>query len=325
VWSNQQNVTKRLDNQGTFYLAFQHLTVRFLATNFAITLNKHHFYMIELNQSITPAIKYRKDYRPSDYLITKTQLKFQLFEQFVLVTAELNIRRNPIYRNQSLVDLCLDGIELELVSIKVDNKIISEQDYAITADQLVLSKVSKSFVLTTEVKIYPAKNTSLEGLYLSNGKFCTQCEAEGFRKITYYLDRPEIMSEFFVSVEADQSDFPLLLSNGNPVSSKSLKNNRHIAHWHDPFPKPCYLFALVAGDLDCLQDKFITMSGREVTLKLFVDKGKLEQCRFAMASLIEAMKWDQQRFGREYDLDLYMIVAVSDFNMGAMEKLHIIK
>ena len=309
----------KLEEQNAFYLAFQDLTVRFLATNFAITSSKLYFYMIDLNQPRTPPIKYRKDYRPSDYLITKTQLNFQLFDEYVLVTSELKIHRNPIYNNQPLVDLCLDGIQLQLVSIKVDNKILSEQDYVITKDQLVLSKVNKSFILTTEVKIYPARNTSLEGLYLSNGKFCTQCEAEGFRKITYYVDRPEIMSEFFVSIEADQSNFPLLLSNGNPTSSMNLENNRHIAHWHDPFPKPSYLFALVAGDLDCLQDKFITMSNRKVILKLFVDRGKLDQCRFAMDSLIEAMKWDEQRFGREYDLDLYMIVAVSDFNMGAME------
>ncbi|MCF6194316.1 MAG: aminopeptidase N, partial [Kangiellaceae bacterium] len=213
--------------------------------------------MTESNQPTTPLIKYRKDYRPSDYLISKTQLNFQLFKDFVLVTSELNISRNPIYSDQPSVDLCLDGIELTLVSIKIDKEILSEQDYVVTEDQLILSKVNKSFVLTTEVKIYPARNTSLEGLYLSNGKFCTQCEAEGFRKITYYLDRPEIMSEFFVSIEADQSNFPLLLSNGNPISSVNLENNRHIARWHDPFPKPCYLFALVAGDLDCLQNKFI--------------------------------------------------------------------
>ena len=275
--------------------------------------------MIEQKQPATPLVKYRKDYRPSDYLITKTQLNFQLFENYVLVTSELNITRNPIYSNQPLANLCLDGVQLELKSIKIDNELLTEDDYEIAVEQLILKKVSNSFVLTTEVKIYPANNTSLEGLYLSNGKFCTQCEAEGFRKITYYLDRPEIMSEFFVSIEADQSDYPLLLSNGNPTDGKVLDNNRHVACWHDPFPKPSYLFALVAGDLDCLQDNFTTMSNRQVSLKLFVDKGKLDQCRFAMDSLIEAMKWDEQRFGREYDLDLYMIVAVSDFNMGAME------
>jgi len=275
--------------------------------------------MTNANQSNAPNIKYRKDYRPSDYLINKTKLDFELEQEFVIVTSQLSIDRNSVYHAEPLTDLELDGVQLELLSIEVDGETLEQCDFTLTNQQLIIHKVKPSFCLTTRVKIYPDANTSLEGLYLSSGKFCTQCEAEGFRKITYYLDRPEIMSEFHVSIEADKSSYPLLLSNGNPVSRRDLADNRHVVHWHDPYPKPSYLFALVAGDLDCLHDKFTTMNNRKVKLQLFVDKGKLEQCRFAMDSLIEAMKWDEQRFGREYDLDLYMIVAVSDFNMGAME------
>jgi len=266
-----------------------------------------------------PAVKYRKDYQPSQYLIKKTRLKFDLFNDHVVVSAALNIERNPLDQHSSLLPLVLDGIELELLEIAVNGEDLIEDDFVLDKEYLTLHKVSQQFLLTTKVKIYPNKNTSLQGLYLSNGKFCTQCEAEGFRKITYYLDRPEVMSEFFVTVEGNKTDFPLLLSNGNPVESGQLENNRHFANWHDPFPKPSYLFALVAGDLDCLEDNFKTMSGRPVNLKLFVDKGKLDQCRFAMDSLIKSMRWDEDEFGREYDLDLYMIVAVGDFNMGAME------
>lgn len=266
-----------------------------------------------------PAVKYRKDYQPSQYLIKKTRLKFDLYNDHVVVSSTLNIERNPQDQRPSLLPLVLDGVELELLEISVNGEDLSQDDFVVDKEFLTLHKVSQKFLLTTKVKIFPNKNTSLQGLYLSNGKFCTQCEAEGFRKITYYLDRPEVMSEFFVSVEGDRAAYPLLLSNGNPVESGELENNRHFANWHDPFPKPSYLFALVAGDLDCLEDDFETMSGRQVKLKLFVDKGKLDQCRFAMDSLIKSMRWDEEEFGREYDLDLYMIVAVGDFNMGAME------
>ncbi len=266
-----------------------------------------------------PVVKYRKDYRPSQYLIKKTQLNFELFDEHVIVSSTLKIERNPLDQHPSLLPLVLDGIELELLDISVDGENLTQKDFVLDKEFLTLHKVSKQFSLTTKVKIYPNKNTSLQGLYLSNGKFCTQCEAEGFRKITYYLDRPDVMSEFLVYVEGDKRDYPLLLSNGNPIGSGELENNRHYTNWHDPFPKPSYLFALVAGDLDRLEDQFTTMSGRQVKLELLVDKGKLDQCRFAMDSLIKSMHWDEQEFGREYDLDLYMIVAVGDFNMGAME------
>ena len=266
-----------------------------------------------------PLIKYRKDYQPSQYLIEKTNLRFQLFENYTFVYAELIVKRNPLDKNQSLMPLQLDGVELELIEVFFDDEPLNKDDYIINAESLIINKTAEEFRLKTKVKIHPEKNTSLEGLYTSGDKFCTQCEAEGFRKITYYLDRPEIMSEFFVRVEGDQKSYPLLLSNGNPTNRGELSNNRHFVEWHDPFPKPSYLFALVAGDLDCLEDTFTTMSGRQVKLELYVDKGKLDQCSFAMESLIKSMRWDEEKFGREYDLDLYMIVAVSDFNMGAME------
>ncbi len=271
------------------------------------------------NTAQTPQVKYRKDYQPSQYLIKQTKLKFELHNEFTLVTSLLTIERNPNDPREVLEPLVLDGIELTLESISVDGQPLSSADYQVDDEYLTLHKVAEKFTLLTQVKIYPQNNKSLEGLYTSSNKFCTQCEAEGFRKITYYLDRPEIMSEFFVRVEGDKKAYPLLLSNGNPIEKGDLNDNRHFVEWHDPFPKPSYLFALVAGDLDCLEDTFTTMSGRAVKLELYVDKGKLDQCRFAMDSLITSMKWDEEKFGREYDLDLYMIVAVSDFNMGAME------
>ena len=271
------------------------------------------------NSAQTPEVKYRKDYQPSQYIIKQTDLLFELFESHTFVTSELKIERNPLDPRENLEPLVLDGVELTLQDIQIDGIVLDKDDYTVDGDHLTISKVSEHFLLKTKVKIFPQENKSLEGLYTSGGKFCTQCEAEGFRKITYYLDRPEIMSEFKVRVEGDKSAYPLLLSNGNPVARGELEDNRHFVEWHDPFPKPSYLFALVAGDLDCLEDTFTTISGREVKLELYVDKGKLDQCRFAMDSLIGSMKWDEQEFGREYDLDLYMIVAVSDFNMGAME------
>jgi aminopeptidase N len=265
-----------------------------------------------------PTIKYRRDYQPSHYLIKKTYLDFELFEEYVLVHSRLVIETNPASKTTNS-DLALNGVELELLSLKIDDQPLSDVDYQLSSDRLTLKPNKSNFVLSASVKIYPNKNTSLEGLYLSNGKFCTQCEAEGFRKITYYIDRPDIMSEFFVSITADKDTYPFLLSNGNLTDSQVLENGKHKNNWHDPFPKPSYLFALVAGNYDRLKDQYITASGRKVELELFVELGKLDQCRFAMDSLINAMKWDEEKYGREYDLDLYMIVAVSDFNMGAME------
>jgi len=272
-----------------------------------------------MHSSAKPAVKYRKDYQPSQYLIKQTKLQFELFEDYVIVSAQLSITSNTQKTNKTLKPLILDGIGLELLSISINEIPLQKIEFIVDKQYLTINKVSQQFTLETKVKIFPNKNTSLQGLYCSNQKFCTQCEAEGFRNITYYLDRPEIMSEFFVSIEADKKLYPLLLSNGNLLDSGELANQRHFTSWHDPYPKPSYLFALVGGDLDCLEDSFTTMSGRVVQLQLFVDKGKLSQCRFAMDSLIKSMIWDEENFGREYDLDLYMIVAVGDFNMGAME------
>ena len=268
--------------------------------------------------------KYRKDYQVSQYLIRQTCLDFQLYDDFVIVETELSIYKNPKDTRTKLKPLELNGIEIELVEIKIDDLPLDAKDYVTHSNGLTVNKTSDSFKLKTKVKIFPQKNTSLEGLYTSKQKFCTQCESEGFRKITYYLDRPDVMSEFFVRVEGSKSQYPLLLSNGNPINSGTINssktnNVRHFVEWHDPFLKPSYLFALVAGDLDCLEENYVTSSGRNVLLQIFVDKGKLDQCEFAMQSLVNAMKWDEEKFGREYDLDRYMIVAVGDFNMGAME------
>jgi len=266
-----------------------------------------------------PQVKYRRDYQPSQYLIYRTRLSFELGESHTIVSAELDVKRNPEDTRPQLLPLTLDGVDLELMSIKINGQQLKPTEFEATPTQLSINKVSDKFTLSTRVKIEPQKNTSLEGLYTSSGKFCTQCEAEGFRKITYYLDRPDILSEFKVRVEGNKQEYPLLLSNGNPIESGELDDGRHFVTWHDPFPKPCYLFALVAGDLDCLDDSFTTMSGRQVKLQVFVDKGKLDQCQFAMQSLVNSMRWDEQKYGREYDLERYMIVAVGDFNMGAME------
>jgi len=263
--------------------------------------------------------KYRKDYRVSQFLIKQTRLNFQLYDDHVIVESELSFYRNTKDQQKQLQPLELNGVEIELLELQIDGEKIKSEEFLAHDKGLTLYKVSDKFKLKTKVKIFPQKNTSLEGLYTSNQKFCSQCESEGFRKITYFLDRPDVMSEFFVLVEANKKQYPLLLSNGNPINQGDLVNGRHFVDWHDPFPKPSYLFALVAGDLDCLEDNFTTCSGRNILLQIFVDKGKLDQCGFAMKSLINAMKWDEEKFGREYDLDRYMIVAVGDFNMGAME------
>ncbi len=271
-----------------------------------------------MKDASAPMTKYRSDYRPSDFLIDEIYLTFKLFDDHTLVESRLMVRRNP-KGDLSANQLRLDGEQLELLSLRFDGDELPRESYNIDEEGLTLLKVSDQFELTTVCKIYPDKNKSLEGLYTSNQKYCTQCEAEGFRKITYYLDRPDILAKFFVRIEAEQSRYPLLLSNGNPKSSGQLEEGRHFCEWEDPFPKPSYLFALVAGDLDLLEDSFKTKTGRKVKLQLFVDKGKLDQSEFAMASLKNAMRWDEERYNLEYDLDLYMIVAVGDFNMGAME------
>jgi len=254
------------------------------------------------------------DYRPFPFAIETTQLVFDLQPNATRVTATLTIRRTGA-AGEGLV---LNGERLKLVSARLDGKALSAGDYSLDTEYLTIPNVPDTFVLETEVEIDPAANKALMGLYMSGGRFCTQCEAEGFRTITYFPDRPDVLSRYTVRIEADAA-FRHLLSNGNLLESGALEGGRHYAVWNDPFPKPAYLFALVAGELDVLEDSFVTMSGRTVALKVFVDPGQAPRGAYAMDALKRSMAWDEQAFGREYDLDLFMIVAVRDFNFGAME------
>ncbi|MDZ5602239.1 aminopeptidase N [Pseudomonas sp. RP23018S] len=265
-----------------------------------------------------PQAIYLKDYQAPEYLIDETHLTFELFEDHTLVHAQLVMRRNPA-RGAGLPALVLDGQQLELLSVQLDDQALSEGAYQTDADSLTLHPTSERFTLDTSVRIHPESNTALEGLYTSGKMFCTQCEAEGFRKITYYLDRPDVMSVFTTTVIADQQRYPILLSNGNPIGSGPADDGRHWATWEDPFMKPAYLFALVAGDLWCVEDSFTRQSGRDVALRIYVEPENLDKCDHAMVSLKKSMRWDEEVYGREYDLDIFMIVAVNDFNMGAME------
>jgi len=215
--------------------------------------------------------------------------------------------------------LVLDGEELELRSIKIDGRTLDSHEYSVTEESLEIAHVPDSFEIECVTWIKPQDNKRLEGLYKSSSMFCTQCEAEGFRRITYYLDRPDVMSVFETRIEADKTRYPVLLSNGNEVASGALEGGRHFVSWHDPHPKPCYLFALVAGDLYCQSDVFVRASGRPVALELFVEHKNADKCDYALDALKRSMRWDEQTYGREYDLDVFMIVAVDDFNMGAME------
>ena len=265
-----------------------------------------------------PKMIYLKDYQAPDYLIDETHLTFELFDDHSLVHAQLVMRRNP-ERGAGLPALVLDGELMELLSVKLDDTDLTADQYQLAADSLTLQPRSDAFTVDTSVRIHPETNTALEGLYKSTGMFCTQCEAEGFRKITYYLDRPDVMSRFTTTLIADQQQYPILLSNGNPVGNGPQEDGRHWATWEDPFMKPAYLFALVAGDLWCVEDSFTTMSGRDVALRIYVEPENIDKCAHAMTSLKKSMRWDEEAYGREYDLDIFMIVAVNDFNMGAME------
>lgn len=258
------------------------------------------------------------DYRLPDYLIDETHLTFELHESYALVHARLLMQRNPGL-DSSLPPLVLDGQQLELVDIAVDGQQLSAVEYKVTDSHLQLQPKNSPFELTTTVRIEPQNNTALEGLYKSSGMFCTQCEAEGFRKITYYLDRPDVMSRFTTTIHADKQLYPVLLSNGNPIAEGEEENGRHWVTWEDPFKKPAYLFAVVAGELWCIEDTFTTMNNREVALRIYVEPENIDKCQHAMDSLKNSMRWDEEVYGREYDLDIFMIVAVNDFNMGAME------
>ena len=265
-----------------------------------------------------PQVIYLKDYQAPEYLIDETHLTFELFEDHTLVHAQLIMRRNPA-RGAGLPPLVLDGQQLELLSVALDDQPLTAADYQLSDSHLTLQPKAERFTLDTSVRIHPESNTALEGLYKSGSMFCTQCEAEGFRKITYYLDRPDVMSAFTTTVIAEQHRYPVLLSNGNPVGSGPQDDGRHWATWEDPFKKPAYLFALVAGDLWCVEDTFTRQSGRDVTLRIYVEPENIDKCQHAMTSLKKSMRWDEEVYGREYDLDIFMIVAVNDFNMGAME------
>lgn len=266
-----------------------------------------------MNQVATSQEKYRLDYQAPHYWIDSIDLDVQLDDHQTRVVAISRVRRNGQH-NEPLI---LDGESLTLTVLAVDG--IPYSRYLQSAGQLEIADLPAEFVLTVETLIDPAANTALEGLYKSGSAFCTQCEAEGFRRITYYLDRPDVLARFTTRITADKARYPYLLSNGNRVAAGDLLDGRHWVSWQDPFPKPCYLFALVAGDFDVLRDEFVTLSQRRVALELFVDKGNLDRAEHAMQSLKRAMAWDEQRFGLEYDLDIYMIVAVDFFNMGAME------
>jgi aminopeptidase N len=259
-----------------------------------------------------------QDYLVPDYLIEKVDLEVDLNEGFTIVKSHLTVIANPD-QVKSFTDLTLVGDALELVSIAINGKLLTADQYRKTDSSLTLLAVPSRFELDIETRILPEQNTALSGLYKSSGNYCTQCEAEGFRRITYFLDRPDVMARYTTTIIADQSRYPILLSNGNLVDKGQLQNGRHWVRWEDPFKKPSYLFALVAGDLEFIEDHFTTMSGRRITLQIFVEKGNQDKCAHAMQAVKKAMLWDEEAYGREYDLDIYMIVAVSDFNMGAME------
>ncbi|WP_412478865.1 aminopeptidase N [Azonexus sp. IMCC34839] len=261
----------------------------------------------------TPTTVYLKDYTPPAYWIDRVDLDFDIAAGQTTVSATLAMRRNPAVAPQPLV---LDGDELETLSVAVDGQ---NRAFSATPTKLSIDGLPDAFTLHTVVRINPDKNTCLSGLYRSKDGYFTQCEAHGFRRITWFLDRPDVMSTFTVTLHADKAQFPILLANGNPVASGDEADGRHWAKWEDPFKKPAYLFAIVAGKLDVLRDTFKTASGRDVQLAIYVEPGKLDQCPHAMDALKKSMKWDEQRFGLECDLDHYMIVAVGDFNMGAME------
>jgi aminopeptidase N len=261
---------------------------------------------------------YLKDYRPPDYRVETVNLEFELDETRTRVRSTLVVSRSHD-RSRGFLPFVLNGEDLILKRVKLDGQVLGEHDYKLEQDTLTLLPVPDRFTLEIENEINPAANTKLMGLYLSSGNFFTQCEAEGFRKITFYPDRPDVMARFFTTIIADRKKFPVLLSNGNLIGAGELEDGRHFAKWHDPFPKPAYLFALVAGNLDRISDTFTTMSGRRVDLHIYVQHHNRDKCDHAMQSLKRAMKWDEDAYGREYDLDVFMIVATDDFNMGAME------
>lgn len=264
----------------------------------------------------SPQTVFLKDYKAPSYFVDEIDLTFDLQEEHTDVVSKVKFRKNPKGESQ---DLVLDGEKLELRALKLNGKTLEPSAYSVTDTELKIPSVPSSFELEIHTRIKPQENLALEGLYKSKGMYCTQCEAQGFRKITYYPDRPDVMAIFTTTIVAEKKRYPILLSNGNLVEKKDLADGRHMAKWNDPFRKPAYLYALVAGNLGKTEDHFITKSGRKVKLEIFVDLGNEDRTHHAMESLKKSMKWDEETFGLEYDLDIFMIVAVDDFNMGAME------
>ena len=267
----------------------------------------------------TPVPIKLEDYHPMAYLVDRVGLDIKLDPHETMVTGRLELRPNPA-ADVPGGPLALDGEQLTLLEVKLDGKPLDAGEYELTESRLVIPEApDRPFVLEIAASCNPQANKALTGLYRSNGIYCTQCEAEGFRRITFFPDRPDVLSRYRVRIDADSEAAPVLLSNGNLVEAGGLPDGRHFAIWEDPFPKPSYLFAMVAGDLACVEDAFLTGSGRRVALGIYVEHGKQDRCDWAMQCLKSAMKWDEEAFGRQYDLDVFMIVAVSDFNMGAME------
>ena len=265
-----------------------------------------------------PKTTYRHDYTPPDYWIDTVDLDFVLDEDCTRVRSTLSVRRNDSLQGDP-PPFVLNGEDLCLESVSVDGRRLEPKEYDNNEETLKVFSVPASFTFETVITTQPAANTALSGLYCTGGLFCTQCEAMGFRRITYFPDRPDIMSRYSTTITAHNTRYPVLLSNGNLVAEEMLDDGRRRVRWEDPFPKPSYLFALVGGDLRCHAGTFTTCSGREVKLEIWVEPENIDMCEHALVSLGNAMKWDEERFGREYDLDIYMVVAVNDFNMGAME------
>ncbi|UEM04022.1 aminopeptidase N [Skermanella rosea] len=267
----------------------------------------------------TPQAIHLKDYAPPPYLIDTVDLAFDLGEEVTRVRSRLAIRANPNAASPAGT-LVLDGQDMRLVSVALDGRTLDPPEYSVGPESLTIPGPPEAFSLEVVTELKPQENTSLSGLYRTSGNFCTQCEAEGFRKITYFLDRPDVMARYRTTITADALKYPVMLSNGNLVASSKMEGDgRHTVTWEDPFAKPSYLFALVAGVLVHVEDTYVTRSGRTVTLRIYVEPGNQDKCGHAMASLKKSMAWDEEVFGLEYDLDIFMIVAVGDFNMGAME------
>ncbi|MBA5607969.1 aminopeptidase N [Duganella sp. FT3S] len=264
----------------------------------------------------SPQTIFRKDYTVPAYLVDTVELGFDLDPDRTIVANRITMHRNPASKGR---DIVLHGEEIELVQLRLNGKLLAASQYRLTPTSLTIPKAPAEVVLEIESLCAPVKNTSLSGLYVSNGNFFTQCEAEGFRRITYFPDRPDVMAKYTVMLRADKARYPVLLSNGNLIEEGELGDGRHYAKWEDPFKKPSYLFALVAARLVCQEERYTLQSGREVLLQVWVEEGNLDKTDYAMQSLKNSIRWDEERFGLELDLDRFMIVAVGDFNMGAME------